>query len=258
VPQIRFEGRLRHPEPPAPIGKREAALDGGHRSGRVAEPMLAELGRLDRGDDGRPPRSAGDRVPGLERLADAAQPPQEVGTVDRDPLVVPWPTKGLATVPADRHPTVLRRAAEVRSASRRPPWLLGNWSLGRGRRGAAGLRSGRGRIRREGRVQAGDGLVEPMLPPEGPSEPGQVTARGMGSRRRVAESLIEVDEEAGERADVLVVMADDGRQGLSGPAAEEAEVPARDLPAVDVVVADETEQCPFDRRQASVVHPVAE
>jgi hypothetical protein len=121
-----------------------------------------------------------------------------------------------------------------------------------------GVGSEWGRIRGEGRVQAGDRLVEPVRSPEGPGQPGQVPAVGTRPHCRVAEPLLEVDEEAAQRADVLVVVAHDGRKRLGRSAAEEAEVAPRDLPAVDVVMSDDAEQRPFDGRQAGVVHPVAE
>ena len=61
-----------------------------------------------------------------------------------------------------------------------------------------------------------------------------------------------------ERPDVLVVVADDRRQRLRRAAAQEPEVPARDLPPVDVVVALHPEQHPLDRPEPRIVHAVAE
>ena len=53
-------------------------------------------------------------------------------------------------------------------------------------------------------------------------------------------------------------MAHDRGEWLRGAATEEPEIPARDLPAVDVVDAGDAEQHPLDRSEPGVIHPVAE
>ena len=53
-------------------------------------------------------------------------------------------------------------------------------------------------------------------------------------------------------------MPDDGQERVRRTAAEEPEVAGRDLPAVDVVVADHAQERLLGRAQPGVRHPVAE
>jgi hypothetical protein len=122
--KVGLEPRLRHPERPTAIGESEPALHRRHRRIGITESVLAQLGRLDGGDDRGPARTDRDRVPRLERLVDAVQPAQEMRPVDGDALVVPGARERLPAVPADRDATWHWRAAEICTPSRGPPRLL--------------------------------------------------------------------------------------------------------------------------------------
>lgn len=98
--QIVFEGGFWHPEEATSIGQGEAALDRGEGAGPVGEPVFAQLGGLDRGDDRGPSRTAGECIPRLERLAGPAQSTQQMGAVDADPGHVPRPIECLPPIPA--------------------------------------------------------------------------------------------------------------------------------------------------------------
>ena len=58
----------------------------------------------------------------------------------------------------------------------------------------------------------------------------------------ITQPLLDVGEQPTERSHVLVVVPDDGGERLRRTAAEEAEVTARDLPAIDVVEALDPER----------------
>ena len=146
------------------------------------------------------------------------------------------PPRRAATTRAPRaHPA--RRAATV------PRWGAGR-RLGRVRRPPR--RRGTRAIRRAG----------PPARTPGPARPGRRPAPGPARRRRVAG--LEDAEQPGQRPDVLVVVADDGRERLRGAAAQEPEVAARDLPAVDVAVPVQAQQARLGGSQPGVAQPVAE
>ena len=176
-------------------------------------------------------------------------------SVDRDPLLVPRSPEGLPTVPADARRPWSRRATEVGAAAGRPPRLLGDWARHRCRRRRRWIE---GRVGRERRIEAVDGLLEPSLAAKGTGEAGEVAAGRPGPCKRIAEAVLDVDQQPRERADVLVVVAHHCGQGLGGAAAQEPEIATGDLPAVDIVVPDDAEQHPLDGPEAGVVHPVTE
>ena len=98
--QIVFEGGLRHPEDASSIGQHQTALDRGEGSADVGQSVFAQLGCLDRRDDRRPSRTAGERIPCLERLDRAAQSTQQMGAVDADPGQIPRSIERLPPIPA--------------------------------------------------------------------------------------------------------------------------------------------------------------
>ena len=240
--QVGLQPGLRHPEPPPAIRGGDRADGRLERPGRVAKAMLAQLRELDPADDGGPPGPGRDPGPGLGRLGVAAEPPEEVRAVQRDPLRRPRSRRTRRSDASSRvRDAPPRRSAEVgpagatttaRSVARRRRLA--------GRDAAAGSRrpSDRGVGPSEGLLEAGQGLLRTPGSDEGPGEAGQVPDRGAPARRGARRSRRRAGRSAaGQRPDVLVVVADDGGQRLGRPAAQEAEVAPRDLPAVDVVVA---------------------
>jgi hypothetical protein len=93
---------------------------------------------------------------------------------------------------------------------------------------------------------------------ECPSQPGQIPRRRIGPALPIRVIAVDMDEQASQRADVLVVVVDDfeERGRLAGP--KELEIAARDLPAGDIGVAVEPEQDRLHRREPRVWHPVLE
>ena len=99
---------------------------------------------------------------------------------------------------------------------------------------------------------------QPMLRGERTREPGQVAGRRLRPPVRVAELHLEVDEESGQRSDVLVVVTDDLDQLVRHPAPQEPQVASGDLRAVDVADPVEPEELCLGGPQPGVVHPVPE
>ena len=124
--EVGFEVGLRHSQRAAPIREVESALDSRQCPTGVRQPVLAKLGRLDRGDDGRPARAVCQRLPGLKRVDRPAHATQEMRPVDPDPHGVPRSVEGLSPIPVDGRRASLRTAAEVRAPPWRPPGFLGN------------------------------------------------------------------------------------------------------------------------------------
>ena len=110
----------------------------------------------------------------------------------------------------------------------------------------------------EGDVVALEGLAEPSRPSVGAGQAAEVAGRRGPSRFRGPVAAGEQDQEARERADVLVVVADDRGERFGRAAAQETEVAPRDLGPIDVAVADHAQQTRFDRPQPGVLEPVAE
>ena len=110
----------------------------------------------------------------------------------------------------------------------------------------------------EGDVVALQGLAEPSRPSVRAGQATEVAGRRGPSRFRGPVAAGEQDQEARERADVLVVVADDRGKRFGRPAAQETEVAPGDLRPVDVTVADHPQQTRFDRPQPRVLEPVAE
>ena len=77
------------------------------------------------------------------------------------------------------------------------------------------------------------------------SQARQVPAWRERTSGTIGEVRIDVDEQAGQGSDVLMVVPDDRGERLGGAATEEAEVTTLDLPSVDVVMPDRAKEHPF-------------
>ena len=99
------------------------------------------------------------------------------------------------------------------------------------------------------------------MPPDlgkAPSESGQVARVGMGPPLAVGKRAVEVDEQATQGADVLVVVSNDVDERARIAVDEEREIPLRDLPAGDIGVASHPQQGRFHGAEPGVQRPVAE
>ena len=101
-------------------------------------------------------------------------------------------------------------------------------------------------------VEALERVVMPALAPEQPGEAGEVAPRRRDPADRVREVALEVAEEPGERPDIELVVADDVDEAGGAAAADEVEVAARDLPALDVPVPAHPEEVLLGRPQPGV------
>jgi len=110
----------------------------------------------------------------------------------------------------------------------------------------------------QGRLQAGEGLVESPVASECPGEPGEIAAWRSPARRWIRVVGVDPAEEPGQRPHVLAVVANDVDEWLRRRPAQEVQEAAGDLPAVDVAVAMRPEQLGLDGSEARVGHPVAE
>ena len=122
--QVGLERRLWEPAGSPPIRQVEASLDSGHGAGEITLPVFAQLGRLDRRDDPGPTRPARDGIPRLDSVVDPPEASQQMGTIDRDAILVPRPAERLATIPPGRPATRLGATAEVGAPAGRPPGFL--------------------------------------------------------------------------------------------------------------------------------------
>src|SRR5204863_3780377 len=121
-----------------------------------------------------------------------------------------------------------------------------------------GMRNGWRRARTgERRLEAAERFVEATCPAEGSSETCQISDRLSPTVVRVGVIDVDPAQETGQRPDILTVVANDidQRPGLAAP--QEIEIEPRDLPAVDVLVADRSEELGLDRSQPRVGHPMA-
>ncbi len=152
--------------------------------------------------------------------------------------------------------------AEIRSDLWRPPRNLGGRPPRDDRTGPERRRRfhGDGRLVAPAQdfVEAGQRVVQAPRAHERPGQPGHVTDRGSAPPLVRGVARIEQRDESGEGADVLVVVADHGRQGSRRPAAQEAEVaPGISQPSTSSCRST-PEQRLFDRPQPRIVHPVPE
>ena len=127
-----------------------------------------------------------------------------------------------------------------------------------GRVGAAGRRCGVGRRARQRGVEAAERLVEPAYPGEGTGEAGEIARRRRPTGILGGVPRVEDGEQPRQRADVLVVVADDRRERLGRATTQEPEVAAGDLPALDVAVAVHPEQSRLHGSQPCVLEAMAE
>ena len=146
--------------------------------------------------------------------------------------------------------SVRARSATILSRSRRPPGPLQVRARGET---ARAVRPGR-----KGSVEASERLVVAACPPEQPSEADEVAARCAAAPVGVGQVPIEVVEQAGQRAYVELVVADDVHEPGRAAAADEVEVPAGDLPPLDVAVPLDGEEMLLGRLEAGIRHPVTE
>ena len=180
--------------------------------------------------------------------------------VEGDALRVPGRGEGRRPVPARRSAvTVTRRTPKSARA-------CGDHQ-GTSVRGGVIATTGRGTSTTAARrrigpledlVETGQGLLRTAGAHECAGEARHVADRGVPACLGRGVARVQQRDEAGQGADVLVVVAHDGGQWLRRPAPQEPEVAPGDLPAIDVVMALDAEERALDRLQASVVHPVPE
>ena len=101
-------------------------------------------------------------------------------------------------------------------------------------------------------------LGQPPGPGVGPGEAAEIPGRSPPAGLRGPVAVREQDQQARERADVLVVVPHDLDERLGRAATQESEIPAGDLPALDVAVPLQPQQPGLGRPQAGVVEPVSE
>lgn len=236
----------------------------------VAQAVLPELGDLDPGHRREDAVAAGQPQPRSLRLGVAAEPPEQPGSLGHEAALGPG---GIETRRLDGRPGGVRRAAwtpaEVSWPPGRPPRLIvGVHAVSQvthapRRPHPAGDR--RGRLVRErlccpveGRVEAGQCLVQPRLPGERAGQAGEIADRCLGPSRRLRVSTIDVDEQSRQRANVLVVVAHHVDQSPGLAIAEELQVAAGDLPARDVRPPAQPEEAGLDGRQPGVPQAMAE
>ena len=187
----------------------------------------------------------------------AAEPPEQPSAFDPDPLLGPG---GLETPGDERRPAGrARRPADIRDPFRRPPGIQ-RVAVRIRRSGRIGPAPGRRRSRvlTECCIEAVHRFAEATVAGEGPRQTREIAAR----RRRAGDGIgvIEVDpaEQSRERADVLAVVPDDVDQRPRLTAAQEIEIQAGDLPAIDVTVPGGSEELDLDGPQTGVGHSMAE
>jgi hypothetical protein len=221
--------------------------------------VLEQLRRLDRGQDRGPATTPREALPGLQGVPEPAEPAQEVGAIDGDPLRRPRPVDRRGRQGRRRFPERSWTAAEVGCPARRPPRLVAG---GLPVLAAAARRRDHGERRLDlaigGRVEAVQGLMKASFARECPGQPGQVPGRRAGPAGGVGELALEVGQQPGQRSDVLVVVANDVDERLDRAAAQEGQVVAGDLPAFHVADPVEPEELRLGRPQPGVAETMAE
>jgi hypothetical protein len=92
----------------------------------------------------------------------------------------------------------------------------------------------------------------------GPRQAGEVTCGRFGPALAVGVAAVDVDEQARQGADVLVVVPNHLEQRRRLPKPQELEVPRRDLPAADVRMPAQPKEHRLNGSEARVRHPVPE
>jgi hypothetical protein len=221
--------------------------------------MLAGLRDLDPRQD-REGAAAGREVePCGLGVAMPAEPPQGPRPLGRDAGHRPWRirARGICGPPRRWVRVSVGAAAVVGPGPRRPP-RDGFIASGPPARASAGRVRGRSGDRLEAGLEAGQGLVLAAAARERPTEAREVTGRQAVPPRAIRVLAIDMTEESCQRANVLVVVANDVDERSRVAVPQEREVPLRDLPAGHVGVAADAEQRRFHGRQSGIDHPVAE
>ncbi len=199
--------------------------------GRIAPAMLQDLGHLDPADT-RPSSTATPKIePRLEGLIVPAQPTEEPSAIDQQGVPI------------------------VSTGGRGRTWLVGPG--GQDRRPGT-HQACRPHPRLEGQIEAGQGVLGLAQSPIGTPQSREVTDRREATLARIAKPRHCVGQEASQRANVFVVVADDLGQWCGRAAAQEVEIPTGDFPALDIAPALDPQQLGLDRSEAGVGQPVAE
>ena len=114
------------------------------------------------------------------------------------------------------------------------------------------------RPRLQGAIEAVERFLGASQATVGTGQAGQVADRCRPPIDGIAEVRLRVGQQPGQRPDVLVVVPDDLGQWRRRAAAQEVEVQAGDLPAVDIRSAVHPEQLDLDRPEARIGQAVAE
>jgi hypothetical protein len=245
--------------------------------------VLAQLGDLDPGERGERPAGRDQLGPGGFRIATPTEPPQQPGPLAEQAALRPWRVTpdGIRGRPGVGQGIASRPPPEVRPMAWRPPGTVvvgirsirDRWSEVADRQPTArsgGWAKAVSRVREwrlrvalsaragDRRLEAGECLLVPAGAGVGPRQAGEVTRRRFCPAVAVGVAAVDVDEQAREGADVLVVMADHLQQRCRLPEPQELEVARRDLPAPDVGVPAESQEHGLDGPEAGVGHPVPE
>ncbi len=246
------------------------ALHRDHRAG--ARAASRPRSRRWRRDHRRPPRpSARPPPPPTSDRADAASVPvpRRGARPSSDPRPCPTPPRTAtgpvghlarsrghpaspSAVTGPRSPVGFAEPTTHRGHRPRPPRTVGVRHRGPSERVPDR------RIRRKRVVEALQGLVVPAVPRIRPGKPGEVPTRCLVAAGALGVSLLDVRHEQSERPHVLLVVDHHAGEGLDGSATQYLEVDRRDLPALDVAHARDTEQLAFDGAQAGVLHAMPE
>ena len=234
---------------------RPAAVAWRGRPPRSLATVLAQLGELDPGTVAGPAAASRGGVPRPSASSGSAESAEKMRPVRRDPLRVQGASKAAVRCHRDG-PWSRGRARRSRHVP--PVTTTARWRA-MARRTAGGV-VGRGhpspRSARQRLVEAGKRLVQAPGPDDRRGQDPATSPIGAFSRaRRRGVSTVQQGDETRQRADVLVVVADDREQRLGRAAAQEAEVPTRDLPAVDVAVALRQPEQRRSRRSAAGRRP---
>jgi hypothetical protein len=243
----------------------------------IPELVLPQLGHLDPRERGEGPAGCDELGPRGFCIAASIESSQQPRPLREETALRPGhvPSDRIRCGPGVGKGISTRAAAEIGPTPRRPPGtvVLGIRSAnggrprvpnrrGPGRSGAliaerypgAQVRPRAG----DRRLEACKGLLVPARARERSRQSGEVTCRGLGPALAVGVAAVDVDEQARERPDVLIVVPDHVEQRRRFPEPEELEVPRRDLPATDVRVPAQAKEHRFDGPESGVRHPVPE
>jgi len=231
--------------------------------------VLAQLCHLHPGEGSDCPARGSEREPRCLRVAVPAQASEDPRTLGEHPRLGPGrvATARIRGAPGVADGIAAGPATEVGGAPRRPPRFIVGPGLTDGQARSLGgeqivfadrVHGGGLRLRSKRRIEAAERRFVSTLLSKRTCQACEVAGWGLAPAGRVGIAAVDVNQEATQGSDVLVVVTDDVDQRPGLTEAQVVEIPRWNLPARHVRVAPKAEQLSLDGGESRIGHPVAE